>query len=145
MTDRRVVLQVAAVSVLGLTALPACSRSPEDPAAPAAPDPQQADEAALIALYDAALGVATPAQAAVWQPIRDAHAAHLAALGWQGAPPSSSPAAVGFKRSDLAKAERAAMRMRTVGAREAQDAEQAQILALIAASEAQHAAVLDAQ
>lgn len=145
MTDRRLVLQVGAASVLGLTVLPACSRESEQPAAPPTPDAQQADEAALIAMYDAALAAAPAAQSVLWQQLRDEHAAHLAALGWEGAPPSSSAAAVPMNRSFLAKAERRAMRMRTVAAREAQDAEQAQILALIAASEAQHAVALDAQ
>ena len=101
---------------------------------------QQADEAALIALYDAALVTATATERELWQHIRDEHAAHLAALGWQGdlaaaTPASATPAA-------LRQAERRATRVRAQAARSEPDAQRAQVLALIAASEAQHAVAL---
>lgn len=143
MTDRRQVLQLAAASAVGLTVLPGCSRETPTPSVPPTPDAQQSDEAALIALYDAALGLAPPAQTAVLQQIRDEHVAHLAALGWEGAPPTSSPPAVSFTVAGLARAERRAMRQRTQAARASQDAQMAQVLALIAASEAQHAVILE--
>lgn len=140
MTDRRLVLQAAAVSAVGLVLLPGCSKQTEPPAAPPTPDPQQADEAALIALYDAALSTATATERELWQRIRDEHAAHLAALGWQGdlaaaTPASATPAA-------LRQAERRATRVRAQAARSEPDAQRAQVLALIAASEAQHAVAL---
>lgn len=141
MTDRRLVLQAAAVSALGLVVLPGCSTDSETPAAPPTPDAQQADELALIALYDAALAAAPPAQAELWQRIRDEHAAHLTALGWQEAPPTPGPPAA-MPGSAMRRAERAAARMRTQAARDEPDAQKAQVLALIAASEAQHVAAL---
>ena len=82
----------------------------------------------------------TATERELWQHIRDEHAAHLAALGWQGdlaaaTPASATPAA-------LRQAERRATRGRAQAARSEPDAQRAQVLALIAASEAQHAVAL---
>ena len=140
MTDRRLVLQAAAVSAVGLVLLPGCSKQTEPPVAPPTPDPQQADEAALIALYDAALVTATATERELWQRIRDEHAAHLAALGWQGDLAAATPASV--TPAALRQAERRATRVRAQAARSEPDAQRAQVLALIAASEAQHAVAL---
>lgn len=143
MTDRRQVLQAAVLAATGVLVLPGCSSDDQTPDAAAVPDPQQADELALIAAYDAALATAGPKQAAVFQALRDEHEAHARALGWTQVPaPSPSPEPVG--RAALLRAERAAARQRADGARDASEPELAQILALIAASEAQHVVTLEA-
>jgi len=143
-TDRRQVLQVAVLAAAGVLVLPGCST--DDPApdgVSATPDPQQADELALIAAYDAALLSAGPKQTAVFQTLRDEHAAHARALGWtEPPPPPTSQESVG--RAALVRLERAAARQRADGARDASEAELAQVLALIAASEAQHVVTLEA-
>ena len=144
MTDRRHVLQMGALATLALVAVPACSDDSSGGATPTPPDPdaQQAEELALIASYDAAILSAGPARAAEYQRIRDEHAAHLRALGWQAAPepvPSAPPA---VSRAALRRAERAAERSHAAAAVSQTDAERAQILALISASEAQHAVQL---
>lgn len=143
MTDRRHVLQAGVVAVVGLTILPGCSDDTPSQEPVATPDPQQADELALIEAYTAALSAAGPRATRVYTQLRDEHVAHLQALGWQGpAPEAASTSRV--SRADLIRAERRATRSRTRAAQSAEDAEQAQILALIAASEAQHAATLEA-
>jgi hypothetical protein len=77
------------------------------------------------------------------QSLRDEHAAHLRALGWEDAPiAEASPEPV--TRAALVRAERRAARMRADAARDATDVELAQILALIAASESQHVVTLEA-
>lgn len=138
MAERRHVLQVAAVTALGLGILPACGRDEGAAPAPSAPDAQQADELALIAAYDAALQDATGPQRDVLRQFRDEHVAHLTALGWRGLP-SARPSQAPPTPSQLIRAERRAARDRTAAARSAQDPQSAQVLALIAASEAQHA------
>lgn len=143
MTDRRQVLQVAVLAAAGVLVLPGCSTDDPAPDVSATPDAQQADELALIAAYDAALVSAGPKQAVVFQTLRDEHAAHARALGWTDVPaPTTSQESVG--RAALVRLERAAARQRADGARDAIDAELAQVLALIAASEAQHVVTLEA-
>jgi hypothetical protein len=138
MADRRQVMKGAVVAVAGVVLLPACGADDAVPAPAPTPDAQQADELQLVAAYDAALAQADPSDLPDLQRIRDEHASHLAALGWTQPAPSSTPSGPPT-RAQLARAERRAARLRTQAARETQDAEQAQILALIAASEAQHA------
>lgn len=139
MADRRQVMQGAVLAVAGLTLLPACGADQaETPPAPT-PDPQQADELALVAAYDAAAAAAGPDDRAALQRIRDEHAAHLTALGWTEQPMTAAPIG-GITDAQLARAERRAARARSRAARTAADPAQAQLLALIAASEAQHAA-----
>ena len=144
MTDRRQVLQMAVVAAAGVAILPGCSSSDApEPDQTRTPDAQQADELALIAAYDAALADAKPKQAVTLQTLRDEHAAHLRALGWDDGPvvePSPEP----VTRAALVRAERRAARMRADAARDATDVELAQILALIAASESQHIVTLEA-
>jgi hypothetical protein len=144
MTDRRQVLQMAVVAAAGVAILPGCSGSDApEPDQTRTPDEQQADELALIAAYDAALATAKPKQAVTLQSLRDEHAAHLRALGWEDAPiAEASPEPV--TRAALVRAERRAARMRADAARDATDVELAQILALIAASESQHVVTLEA-
>lgn len=146
MTDRRHVLQAGVLATVTLVALPACTREPEpSPATPApTPDGQQAAEIELIAAYDAALATAGGAARTQYQRIREEHAAHLRALGWGGDPASRPTASASPGRRALRRAEAAASRTRARAAIAATDPEQAQILALIAASEAQHVATLDA-
>ena len=146
MTDRRHVLQMGALATLALVAAPACSDDSPGGAStpPPTPDAQQAEELALIAAYDAAILTAGPARAALYQRIRDEHSAHLRALGWESAPtpaPSGAPAA---SRRALRRAEVAAVRSHSAAAVGESDQERAQLLALIAASEAQHAVDLAA-
>lgn len=141
-TDRRQVLQLA-VLVAGVAALPACGSGDDSPSQEpsATPDAQQSLELTLIAAYDAALPLARPNQAAVYQRIRDEHAEHLRALGWSTTSPTNSSAQeVG--RKDLLRAERRAARQHSLAARDTADPDRAQLLALIAASESQHIADL---
>lgn len=144
MTDRRQILQVGLVTAAGVAFLPGCSSdTATDESTPAVPDAQQADEIALIEAYEAAIA-ADPTGIEILTRIRDEHAEHLRALGWQAVsatPSSSARPRVG--KAALLRAERRAARQRADGARDAADAEQAQILALIAASESQHVVTLE--
>lgn len=144
MTDRRQILQVGLVATAGVLILPGCaSESATEQQTPAVPDAQQADELALVAAYDAAIADGGK-DVEVLRRIRDEHAEHLRGLGWQNAsasPSASAQAAPG--KAALLRAERRAARQRADGARDASDTEQAQILALIAASESQHVAILE--
>ena len=149
MTDRRRVLQVGGLTATGIVVLPACGSGPagpgteqEESAPPAQPDAQQSEELALIAAYDAALAGAGPARRTLYERIRDEHAAHLRALGWSAAPSASPSQADPPTRRALRRAERAAARRHTRAAVQDPDPERAQILALIAASEAQHIVAL---
>lgn len=143
MIDRRRVLQLGALAALTTTVLPACGTDEQgQPAPQPTPDPQQADELALIAAYDAALLSAGPRATVVYQRLRDEHVEHLVALGWQQPPPA--PVDANVSRRVLIRAERRASRIRIDAAATSPDAEQAQILALIAASEAQHVVDLEA-
>lgn len=148
MIDRRRMLQFAAVAALGTTALTGCSAGispsellPSKP--PPTPDVQQSAEMALIALYDAALlEVKGDRRRTTLERIRTEHLEHLRALGWEQLPADVRPAG-SASRKGLIRAERAAMNSHTRSALETTDAEQAQVLALIAASEAQHIASLE--
>lgn len=143
MIDRRRVLQLGALAALTTTVLPACGTDEQgQPAPQPTPDPQQADELALIAAYDAALLSAGPRATVVYQRLRDEHVEHLVALGWQQPPPA--PVDANVSRRVLIRAERRASRIRIDAAATSPDADQAQILALIAASEAQHVVDLEA-
>ena len=143
MIDRRRVLQLGALAALTTTVLPACGTDEQgQPAPQPTPDPQQADELALIAAYDAALLSAGPRATVVYQRLRDEHVEHLVALGWQQPPPA--PVESNSSRRNLIRAERRASRIRIDAAATSPDVEQAQILALIAASEAQHVVDLEA-
>jgi hypothetical protein len=141
MTDRRHVLQVAALTAAGLIVLPACSDDVDNPPETSAPpDAEQAAELALIAAYDAAL---TQRDNETLRRIREEHAAHLRALGWQDPPPAAT-ASTGPTRKELIRAERRAERQRATAAGTESDPDRAQVLALIAASEAQHVVTLGA-
>ena len=143
MIDRRRVLQLGALAALTTTVLPACGTDEQgQPAPQPTPDSQQADELALIAAYDAALLSAGPRATVVYQRLRDEHVEHLVALGWQQPPPA--PVESNSSRRILIRAERRASRIRSDAAATSPDVEQAQILALIAASEAQHVVDLEA-
>lgn len=143
MTDRRQLLQVGLITAAGVAVLPGCSSTPNsEPRTPATPDAQQADEIALVVAYDAAIA-AGGNNVEVLTRIRDDHAEHLRGLGWQAGTPEPSPGEEAPGRAALVRAERQAARRRADGARDAADAEQAQILALIAASESQHVVILE--
>ncbi|MFN8213160.1 MAG: hypothetical protein U0R27_05925 [Candidatus Nanopelagicales bacterium] len=143
MTDRRHVLQMGALAAVALVAAQACSDDADEPGAPPpVPDAQQAEEITLIAAYDSAITSAGPARAAEYQRIRDEHVAHLRALGWEATPaPTQSPAPPASLRA-LRRAEIGAGRSHAAAAVRETDQERAQLLALIAASESQHAAAL---
>lgn len=112
-------------------------------------DEVAADEAALMARYDAAIA-ALPAddeRRGLLTGIRDQHAAHLAALP-AGSAPQSPPDAAAVQAADilgdLARAEVKASRSRISACEATSDAEVARLLVFIAASEASHAAELRA-
>ncbi len=149
---------VALGLALPAVAVAACSRSSVDPSTPTststAPDTapaagsdadtdpavQAADEAALVARYDAVIA-AFPGAAAVLTAIRDHHAAHRDALGGadaDAATPSTVPTNLDRALADLADAERAAARARIAACVDARDPDLASLLALVAASEASH-------
>jgi hypothetical protein len=144
MTDRRLILQAGLVAVVGSTLLPGCtSEQAVEEQSPATPDAQQSDELALLAAYDAAIA-AGGKNVEVLAVLRQEHAEHLRALGWQTAaasPAGSAEPAPG--KAALLRAERRAARLRADGARDAGDPERAQVLALIAASESQHVVTLE--
>lgn len=146
MADRRRVLQAGALAAVGVMGIGGCGPSDDpEPGPRATPDEQQSDELVLIAAYDAALASAGPTEQRRYRRIRDEHVAHLVALGWTEPPPpapiSSPPPS---PTRDLIRAERSAARSRQRAAMDAADVDQAQILALIAASEAQHVVTLEA-
>lgn len=117
--------------------------NPSNPAGPASG--VAAEEAKMIALYDAALSAlpAGPSQErTLLERIRGEHAAHHAAL--TDAPIPVDVMAVPVSRRDLIVAERRASRSRVSACLEATDPELARVLALMGASEAGHAAALRA-
>lgn len=140
----------AALALLAGGAVAACTPgSDSGPDASPSPDADAltreqvaADEWSLVALYDAALS-SQPDLAAELSTIRDQHVEHAAALG-SSTPPSgsasASPAPPG--RDALAAAEATAAKQRAQACGSAHDTELARLLALIAASEAGHAAYL---
>jgi hypothetical protein len=148
MTDRRRLLQSAALLGFGLPVVAGCTSDEVvdgDGQTPRAPRPEEAAELELIAAYDAALAGAPKGRREVYERIREEHVQHLRAVGGSGvsAGPSSSAPARAPGRRALILAERRATRSATTGAATADDPDRAQLLALIAASEAQHAAALE--
>lgn len=113
-------------------------------------DEVAADEAALIARYDAALAAVpeTDAHHALLAGIRDQHAAHLDSLGASTDRPAPStaaaplPTAIDGLLTALAREEHAAARSRIRACEAAPDATLARLLTFIAASESSHAAEL---
>lgn len=144
--SRRGVLQAAAAGPLLLLA--ACS-SDGGEQTPDADDAVRSDVSAseqrLLARYDATIA-AFPALAGKLQPIRDQHAEHLAAMGSQPTNRDENGPAVGKTPagaiSDLTAAERSAATERVKASGQASSAELIWNLALIAASESQHATAL---
>lgn len=143
MADRRQVLQTGVLAAVALGGLAGCATTQDEPEVPPTPDEQQSEEIALIALYDEAIGSAGQGAATVYRRIRDEHAAHLRALGWDQPVTSGPAASEPPKRASLIKVERRASRSRATAARDSTDSDLAQILALIAASEAQHVVDLE--
>jgi hypothetical protein len=130
----------------------ACTSAPS-PAPTVSPDPGPdpdeqvragvaADEAQLLALYDAVIA-AHPALAASLTAIRAEHAEHAAAMGVSATPPA--PPAVGSRAEAVAAliaAEQQAIAQRTVACEASAEGDLARLTALIAASEAGHAEFL---
>lgn len=149
--DRRTFLATCASA---LVATGCTTAQPPDPQPTAGPDDDVRDavaqsERALLASYDEALA-AHPDLADDLAPLRAQHEAHLAGIGRTQAPasPASATAAALPRTSDavlaaLASAERRAQRQRSRACEAARDAALVRTLALVAASEAQHAEVLD--
>lgn len=138
-----------------MAALAGCTSSDGSPADPtSAPGPSAAsasaaaaDEAALIARYEAALASVPddqPDLRTALSLIREQHRSHLDALG--GAPaatvPASAPATTAGLLADLITAERAASDERITACVDARDPELARLLSFIAASEASHVPAL---
>ena len=126
----------------------ACSPGPSpEPTDTSTPEPDvdaqvrsnvAAQEAAIIALYDAVMA-AHPELASDLAALRDEHAEHAEALG-SPAPASSAPA-IGSRAEALAavsEAEKQAIAQRTAACEAASGADLARLTALIAASEAGH-------
>ena len=139
-------LQAAAISPLA--ALAACSTnegvtvtSSDDVVRQAVADSEQG----LLGRYDATIA-AYPALAEKLRPLRDQHAEHLAAVGSTTRDGDQQAASVAKTSAAavqaLTAAERTAATERTVACGQATSADLIWILALIATSEAQHAAVL---
>ena len=114
-----------------------------------------AEEAGIIALYDAALAALPPDDARpLLLAIRDEHEQHRAALAAEASPGSTASgdeaagdSVGGIPDGDisvamLVDAERAAVKNRIRACAETQDAELARVLALIGASEAGHVPAL---
>lgn len=107
-----------------------------------------ADEAALVALYDAALQVLSANDGPLrplLETIRDQHAQHLAALNTDGVEVPQTPGPVssdGVPVSALIEAELAAAKRRIRDCTEAQDPGLARLLAFMGASEASHVPAL---
>ena len=126
---------------------PAPTTPVDGSAAPAPTEATAAQEAVLVAAYDAALGALPALDAdtvALLTLIRDQHAQHRDALGGSAeeapgvAAPQSRDEAIGA----LIDAERAATRSRVRACVAATDPEAARLLSLIAASEASHVPAL---
>ena len=146
MPDRRRLLQSAVLLGVATPVVAACTdREDDEGRTRRTPTPEELAELELIAAYDAALVGAPETRRDTYTRIRDEHVQHLRALGGSvpGATPSpgASPRAPG--RRSLIRAEWRAMRGATAAAAAAGDPDRAQLLALIAASEAQHAVALD--
>ena len=143
----------AVLAIVAGVGVAACSPASDGGDATASPDGDAtvtaqvcAQEWELVGLYDAAIA-AQPSLASALAPIRPQHADHAAALGSTSPPPPSTSltpsfATEGSTRSALAEAETAASRDRARACQAVVSAEPARLLALIAASEAGHAAYL---
>lgn len=107
-----------------------------------------AEEAALVAQYDAALATLAGGDAgtvALLTTLRDNHVAHRDALGGSGVDPAGgATASTGNVLAELLTAERAAARSRVRACVDADDPAVARTLSLIAAAEAAHVAALRA-
>ena len=138
-----------------VAALAACTsggeQSDQAPAtSPAATDAMPraaADEAALVAQYEAALERVADGQTelrAALSQIRDQHRAHLDALGGatDAPPPATLPSGTAAVLAELIDAERAASKERIDACVDTPDPDLARVLSLIAASEASHVPVL---
>ena len=146
MPTRRAILQLAAVAPLA--ALAACGTDEAGPASNADDAVRQAvadSEQTLINRYDATIA-AFPSLAEKLRPLRDQHAEHLAAVGSDPVSPDQSGAPVAKTAagafSALTAAERKAASDRTASCGQASGGDLIWNLALIAASEAQHATQL---
>ena len=143
----------AALALLAGATVAACSPGGDSDGATATPDPDAAireqvaeQEWSLVALYDAVIA-AQPALADDLGALRQQHVDHANALGSASPPassasPSAVPNAPEVARATLIEAEAAAVRERTQACQATVGAEPARLLALIAASEAGHAAYL---
>ncbi len=143
----------AALALLAGATVAACSSGGNSDEATATSDPDAGireqvagQEWSLVALYDAVIA-AQPALAGELAALRQQHVDHANALGSASAPPASaSPPTVSSSpeaaRATLLDAEAAAVRERTQACQAAVGTEPARLLALIAASEAGHAAYL---
>lgn len=141
----------AALAIIVGAGVAACTPGGEagpDPSPTSDPDAlTRADVAAqewtLVAMYDAAIA-AQPAKADELAALRDQHIEHAQALG--STAPSGSALAMGAApdRAQLTTAEMDASRDRVSACSRAVEPGLARLLALIAASEAGHAAVLRA-
>lgn len=151
--DRRTFLATCA-SVLVATGC-TTARPPDPQPTAAGPDDDVRDavaqsERALLASYDEVLA-GHPDLAEDLAPLRAQHEAHLAGIGRAKAAPASPaaataaalPRAADAALAALASAERRAQRQRSRACGSARDAALVRTLALVAASEAQHAEVLD--
>ena len=136
-----------ALALLAGGAVTACSPgSGTGPDASETPDPDALtreqvirDEWSLVALYDAALAAQPNPELSA---LRDQHAEHAAALGSASPPSASSSAPPAPSRTALAESEASAAKQRAQACEMAADTDLARLLALIAASEAGHAAFL---
>jgi len=144
--SRRGVLRAAAGAPIVL--LVACSNDAESQ--PTDADDSVRSEVAnneqqLISRYDATIA-AYPALASKLTPLRDQHAQHLSAMGTQPASNDGNSPTVGKTSAaavaELTAAERRASTERVKSSGQAAGADLIWNLALIAASESQHAAVL---
>lgn len=147
--SRRALLGVAVLALVG-----GCRPGKRRPV-PARTDPDvalsatvRADEAGLIASYDAAIR-AFPALAPALAPLREQHEEHLVALRPSGsgapssAPPQAAPADAAAAVRSLAATERAAAAARIADCLAA-SSRLAPLIASIGASEAAHASALAA-
>lgn len=151
--SRRALLAGSAIVGATLVTGAACTSGPEPEPAPTSSPPADQDaalrtavgaqEADLIALYDATMQ-AHPGLAASLAAIRDEHAAHAESMA--SVAPSTQPAPIAATRGEalaaLIAAEQQAIALRATACEEALDPELARLTALIAASEAGHAEFL---
>ena len=137
---------VAALAACGSESEPAAASSEQATQEPALEASVAAEEAILIAHYDAViagLGSGQEELALALKELQDQHVAHRTSLGGGAdADPSTLPATPTL--ASLIKAERAATKARINSCVDTTDPELARVLAFIAASEASHVPVLKA-